>query len=70
MRAKAGDRIVRNTRRLRKSRTSRGARAGVIERVVSEDPPRYEVRWDDGTLSVFAPAAGGATITPQASDES
>lgn len=64
MKAKKGDRIIRNTRRQRKTRMARSARAGIIEEVLADDPPRYWVRWDDGSLTVFAPGSGGATITP------
>ena len=63
MKAKKGDRILRNARRARASRVRRGARAGVIEEVLADDPPRYRVRWDDGSESVFAPGTGGATVT-------
>jgi hypothetical protein len=34
----------------------------VIEKVLEEEPPRYEVRWDDGHTSIFSPSAGAATI--------
>jgi hypothetical protein len=37
-------------------------RKGVIEEVLSEDPARLRVRWDDGRESIFSPAAGAATI--------
>jgi len=30
--------------------------------VLEEEPPRYEVRWDDGHTSIFSPSAGAATI--------
>ncbi len=68
MKAKKGDRILRNTRRARSSRVRRGARSGVIEEVLADDPPRYRVRWDDGSESVFAPEPGGATITSHTTD--
>lgn len=48
---------------------SRGARAGVIEEVVADDPPRFWVRWDDGNLTLFAPSPGGATIQPRSEDD-
>jgi hypothetical protein len=34
----------------------------VIEKVLEKEPPRYEVRWDDGHSSIFSPSAGAATI--------
>jgi hypothetical protein len=37
----------------------------VIEKVLEKEPPRYEVRWDDGHTSIFAPSAGAATIEQQ-----
>jgi Domain of unknown function (DUF1918) len=38
------------------------ARTGVIEEVLQEQPPRYQVRWQDGHTSIFAPSAGAARI--------
>jgi hypothetical protein len=52
-----GDRIV-----VESERVTQPARAGVIEEVLQEEPPRYLVRWEDGRTSSFAPAAGAATI--------
>jgi hypothetical protein len=37
-------------------------RAGVIEAVLQKEPPRYEVRWEDGHTSIFVPSAGVARI--------
>jgi Domain of unknown function (DUF1918) len=37
-------------------------RKGVIEQVIQEQPPRYEVRWEDGRTSILAPSAGAARI--------
>jgi hypothetical protein len=51
--AKAGDRIV-----VESERAGQPGRTGVIEEVVSSDPPRYRVRWEDGHTSTFTPAAG------------
>ena len=59
MRAHAGDRIV-----VESERAGRAARQGVIEEVLSEDPKRVRVRWDDGHTSVLTPSAGAASITP------
>jgi hypothetical protein len=52
-----GDRIV-----VESERVTQPARAGVIEEVLQEEPPRYLVRWEDGRTSSFAPAAGVAMI--------
>jgi hypothetical protein len=41
------------------------ARTGVIEEVLQQDPARYQVRWEDGHTSIFAPAAGVARIKPK-----
>jgi hypothetical protein len=46
-------------------RAAQSGRAGVIEKVLEEEPPRYEVRWDDGHTSIFSPSAGAATIEEQ-----
>jgi uncharacterized protein DUF1918 len=57
VKAHAGDRIV-----VESERVGQSPRTGVVEEVISEDPPRLRVRWDDGHTSVFAPEAGAATI--------
>jgi hypothetical protein len=57
MSGEVGDRIV-----VESERSSQHARTGVIEEVVSSDPPRYRVRWDDGRTTTFAPSAGAARI--------
>ena len=57
MKAKAGDRIV-----VESERAGQPARGGVIEEVVSSDPPRYRVRWDDRHTSTFTPTSGVARI--------
>ena len=37
----------------------RAARTGVVEEVLRGDPrPRYRIRWDDGHVSSYTPAAG------------
>jgi hypothetical protein len=59
MKAHAGDRIV-----VESERAAQPGRAGEIEEILSEDPVRVRVRWDDGHTSVLTPAAGAATITP------
>jgi hypothetical protein len=40
-------------------------RAGVIEEVLQEDPPRVRVKWEDGHSSILTPSAGAATIIPK-----
>ena len=57
MNAGIGDRIV-----VESERTAQAGRAGVIEEVLAQDPPRYRVRWNDGRTSIFAPSAGVARI--------
>jgi hypothetical protein len=57
MDAGAGDRIV-----VESERAAQSSRAGLIEEVLADQPPRYRVRWDDGRTSIFAPSAGVARI--------
>jgi HSP20 family protein len=57
MQVGVGDRIV-----VESERASRSSRDGVIEDVLSVDPPRFAVRWRDGHLSIFTPSAGVARI--------
>jgi hypothetical protein len=52
-----GDTIV-----VESERVATPARTGVIEEVLQEEPPRYQVRWEDGHTSIFSPAAGAARI--------
>jgi uncharacterized protein DUF1918 len=54
------DRIV-----VESERAAQSSRAGVIEEVLAQDPPRFRVRWDDGHTSIFAPSAGVARIEPK-----
>jgi hypothetical protein len=48
-----GDRVVAES-----ESTHRAPRAGTIEEVIRESPPRYRIRWDDGHESIYTPAAG------------
>jgi hypothetical protein len=57
-----GDRI-----RIESERAGQSGRAGLVEEVLSEQPQRLRVRWEDGRTSIFAPAAGGARFEPAAS---
>jgi hypothetical protein len=52
-----GDTIV-----VESERATTAARTGLIEEVLQEAPPRYQVRWEDGHTSIFTPAAGVALI--------
>jgi hypothetical protein len=56
---KVGDTIV-----IESERADATGRRGVIEDVLQEQPPRYQVRWEDGHSSILAPAAGVARIEP------
>jgi hypothetical protein len=38
------------------------ATRGVIEDVFQEQPPRYQMRWEDGHTSILAPSGGSACI--------
>ena len=60
MDARVGDRVV-----VESERAAQSGRAGVIEEVLAQDPPRFRVRWDDGRTSVFAPSSGVARIEPR-----
>lgn len=51
------DRIV-----VESERAAQSGRSGVIEEVLTQDPPRFRVRWDDGRTSIFVPSAGVARI--------
>ena len=57
MKAHAGDRVV-----VESERVTQEPRRGVVEEVISEDPPRLRIRWDDGHESMLAPAAGAVRI--------
>jgi hypothetical protein len=52
-----GDTVV-----IESERADATGRRGVIEVVLQEQPPRYQVRWEDGHMSILAPAAGSARI--------
>jgi hypothetical protein len=48
---------------LESERAAQSGRAGTIEEVLSIEPQRLRVRWDDGRMSIFVPSAGVAVIT-------
>jgi hypothetical protein len=52
-----GDRV-----RIESERAGQTGRAGVVEEVLSEQPQRLRVRWDDGRMSIFVPSSGVAQI--------
>jgi hypothetical protein len=52
-----GDTIV-----IESERAQASGRRGVIEDVFQEQPPRYQVRWEDGHTSILAPSGGSARI--------
>ena len=63
-----GDRVVAE-KSGRRARTQtgglRGGKRGVIEEVVRGDPrPRYLIRWDVGSVSVYSPANSGLHPEP------
>ena len=60
MKGHVGDRIV-----VESERVTHPGRAGVIEEVLQEEPPRYLVRWEDDRTSTYAPSAGAARIEPK-----
>ena len=60
MKGRVGDRIV-----VESERATHPGRAGVIEKVLQEEPPRYLVRWEDDRTSSYTPSAGAARIEPK-----
>jgi uncharacterized protein DUF1918 len=52
MAATAGDRVAVQTKRVDASE-----RMGTVEAVLSESPPRYQVRWDNGGWSIITDGA-------------
>jgi hypothetical protein len=55
-----GDTIV-----IESERAAGTGRRGVIEEVLREEPPRYQVRWEDGHTSILTPSSGSARIEPK-----
>ena len=56
-----GDRLM-----IESERAGQTGRSCVVEEVLSEQPQRLRVRWDDGRESIFVPAAGVARLAEQA----
>ena len=56
-----GDRLM-----IESERAGQTGRSCTVEEVLSEQPQRLRVRWDDGRESIFVPAAGVARIAEQA----
>jgi hypothetical protein len=52
-----GDTIV-----IESERADSTGRRGVIEEVLQKQPPRYQVRWEDGHTTILVPAAGAARV--------
>ncbi len=62
MALKPGDRVV-----VESESTGRAPRRGVIEEVVRQEPtPRYRIRWDGGSESIYTPAAGALSKAKRA----
>lgn len=63
-----GQRVIaeKSGRRRRSARAPmRPPRHGVVEKVLRGDPnPRYEIRWDEGVVTIFSPMNGGLTADP------
>ncbi len=57
MKVSVGDTIV-----VESERVATPVRTGVIEEVLEDQPPRYQVRWEDGHTSIFVPSGGSAHI--------
>jgi Domain of unknown function (DUF1918) len=62
MEVKKGDRLL-----VESERVGKPARAGTVEEVLSSEPLRLAVRWDDGSQTTLCPAAGAARIEPSTS---
>lgn len=57
MKGSVGDTII-----VESERADAPGRTGVIEKVLTDEPPRYQVLWADGRTSILSPAAGAARI--------
>jgi hypothetical protein len=61
MAVSAGDHVIVEVKNVNGSE-----RAGTVERVLAESPPRYLVRWDNGGESIILPAAGELRVVAKA----
>jgi hypothetical protein len=59
MGAAVGDRVEVQPRSIQAQ-----ARFGTIEAVLSESPPRYQVRWDNGRWSIISATDGSLRVLP------
>jgi hypothetical protein len=64
-----GQRVIaeKSGRRRRSARAPmRPPRHGVVENVLRGDPnPRYEIRWDEGIVTIYSPQNGGLQADPE-----
>lgn len=58
-----GDRIE-----VMSSKVGQPPRAGVVGRVLEDDPVRVEVTWDDGHTTEFVPAGGNVRVQERGPD--
>lgn len=58
MTAAVGDRVE-----VQPKRAQSPGRSGTVEAVLSQSPPRYEVRWDDGRSSIISATDGALRVT-------
>ncbi|NUR78577.1 MAG: DUF1918 domain-containing protein [Thermoleophilia bacterium] len=61
MKADVGDKIV-----FESEKVGQPARAGIVEEILKEDPPRLRIRWEDGHTSIVTPSAGAARVEAHA----
>jgi len=63
-----GDRVIAEVsgrRRRTQTQAPRVGRHGIIEEVLRGEPrPRYQIRWQSGAVTVYAPANGGLHPDP------
>jgi hypothetical protein len=57
MKAEAGDRVIAESEKV-----GHPSRAGVVEEVLSNEPLRVRIRWQDGHTSALSPSAGAVRI--------
>lgn len=60
MHAKVGDAVI-----VESEKVGHPARRGIVEEVLTPNPQRLRVRWEDGHSTVLAPAAGSARVEPR-----